>query len=97
MLVVVAIDFKKAFDSIDRGRLVEVLVRYRIHPLVIDLIVRVYAGDETVISMLDREERVRVSSGIRQGCTFFRLLCNFWNFIKYYILFITIVFLLLVI
>ena len=53
MLVVVAIDFKKAFDSIDRGRLVEVLVRYRIHPLVIDLIVRVYAGDETMISTLD--------------------------------------------
>ena len=58
-LIVVAIDFKKAFDSIDRGRLVEVMIRYRIHPQVIDMIVRVYGGDETVISMLDREERVR--------------------------------------
>ena len=45
------------------------MVRYRIHPQVIDIIARVYAEDETVISMLDREERVRVSSGIRQGCT----------------------------
>ena len=36
------------------------MVRYRIHPQVIDIIVRVYGGDETVISMLDREERVRV-------------------------------------
>ena len=44
MLVVVAIDFKKAFDSIDRGRLVEVMVRYRIHPQVIDIILRVYTG-----------------------------------------------------
>ena len=69
MLIVIAIDFKKAFDSVDRRRLVEVLIMYKIHPQVIDLIVRVYGGDETVISMLDREERVKVRAGIRQGCT----------------------------
>ena len=69
MLIMVSIDYSKAFDSIDRRRLVEVLIMYKIHPHVIDLIVRVYGGDETVISMMDKEERVKVKAGIRQGCT----------------------------
>ena len=68
-LVVVAIDFKKAFDSIDRGKLVEVLVKYRIHPDVIDMMVKVYSGDETVIRLGNKAAKVSVSSGIRQGCT----------------------------
>ena len=76
-LVVIAIDFRKAYDSIDRGRLLEALVRYRINPGLIDLVAKVYSGDEIVIRWGDREERIRVTSGIRQGCTastfFFKL------------------------
>ena len=77
-LVVVALDFRKAYDSIDRGRLLEALVRYKINPGLIDLVARVYSGDEVVIRWGDREERIRVTSGIRQGCTasttFFKLI-----------------------
>ena len=74
----VALDFRKAYDSIDRGRLLEALVRYEINPGLIDLVARVYSGDEVVIRWGDREERIRVTSGIRQGCTasttFFKLI-----------------------
>ena len=74
----VALDFRKAYDSIDRGRLLEALVRYKINPGLIDLVARVYSGDEVVIRWGDREERIRVTSGIRQGCTasttFFKLI-----------------------
>ena len=44
------------------------LVRYRIDPRIIDLVARIYIGDEVVIRWRDREERIRVMSGIRQGC-----------------------------
>ena len=77
-LIVIALDFKKAYDSIDRGRLLEALVRYRIDPRIIDLVARIYSGDEVVIRWKDREERIRVTSGIGQGCTastvFFKLI-----------------------
>ena len=68
-LVIVALDFKKAYDSIDRGRLIETLVKFRIHPQVINLIAKVYSGDETVVGLGGREEGIKVTSGIRQGCT----------------------------
>ena len=48
-LVVIAIDFKKAFDSIDRGKLVEALVKFKIHPELIELMVKVYSGDKAII------------------------------------------------
>ena len=54
-LVVIALDFRKAYDSIDRGRLLEALVRYKINPGLIDLVARVYSGDEVVIRWGDRE------------------------------------------
>ena len=43
------IDFKKAYDSIDRKKLIEVLIQYRINPIIIDLIVQMYKDDNTVI------------------------------------------------
>ena len=50
-LIIVALDFKKAYDSIDRGRLIATLVKYKIHPHAINLIVKVYSGDETVVGL----------------------------------------------
>ena len=41
-LIVTSIDFRKAFDSIKRETLVEVLKEYKIHPLVIDSIAKIY-------------------------------------------------------
>merc|ERR1711874_784769 len=45
------IDFKKAYDSIDRKRLIAVLVKFRINPQIIDLIVQMYEGDSTIIQL----------------------------------------------
>ena len=76
-LIVIALDFKKAFDSIDRSKLIEVLVRYKIHPNMIDLIVKVYSNDSTTLTLGDLEEKMFITSGIKQGCTasttFFKL------------------------
>ena len=56
----------------------EALVRYRIDPRIIDLVARIYRGDDVVIRWKDREERIRVTSGIGQDCTastvFFKLI-----------------------
>ena len=68
-LIIVALDFKKAYDSIDRGKLIETLVKYKIHPHIINLIAKVYSGDETVVGLGGKEGRIKVTSGIRQGCT----------------------------
>ena len=68
-LVVIAIDFKKAFNSIDSGKLVEALVKFKIHPELIELMVKVYSGDKTIIKLGGMEAEIEVSSGIRQGCT----------------------------
>ena len=45
------IDFKKAYDSIDRRRLIEVLIKFKINPQIIDLIVQMYEGDSTIIQL----------------------------------------------
>ena len=68
-LIVVALDFKKAFDSVDRGKLIETLVKYKINPWLIDLVVKVYTGDRTVLRLGGKEAEIEVTSGIRQGCT----------------------------
>ena len=68
-LVVIALDFKKAFDSINRGKLIEILVKYRMNPLLIDLVSKIYTGDRTILRLGGKEAEIKVSSGIRQGCT----------------------------
>ena len=68
-LIVVALDFKKAYDSIDGKKFIELLGKYKINPYFIDIIAKVYSGDETIVKMGEREERIKVTSGVRQGCT----------------------------
>ena len=48
-LVVVAIDFEKAFDSVGRLALVRALKFYRCEPRLIDVIVDLYVGDRTEV------------------------------------------------
>merc|ERR1712121_280788 len=74
------IDFKKAYDSIDRKKLIEVLIDYKINPLIIDLIVQMYKNDNTVIKLGSLSERVEVTSGIRQGCCISPLLFKLVTF-----------------
>ena len=69
-LFLIAIDFKKAFDSIDRSKLIKTLIKYKIHPNIIDTIAKVYSGDHTFIDFEDNSrEKIEISGGIRQGCT----------------------------
>ena len=60
------IDFKKAYDSINRERLIEVLIKYKINPHIINMIVQMYEGDKTTINLGKMKRTIEVTSGIRQ-------------------------------
>ena len=69
-LVVIAIDFKKAYDSIKREGLIEIMKDYRIHPDLIQTVAQVYQGDTTKMEIGEEiVEEMEVTSGIKQGCT----------------------------
>ena len=74
------IDFKKAYDSIDRRRLIEVMIKFKINPQIIDIIVQMYEGDKTTISLGKMEETIEVTGGIRQGCSISTLLFKMVTF-----------------
>merc|ERR1712237_212696 len=61
------IDFKKAYDSIDRQNLIEVLIGFNINPLIIELIVQMYQEDCTIIKLGKMNRKVEVTSGIREA------------------------------
>ena len=67
-MFVIALDFKKAFDSINRIKLIETLIEYRVHPNIVDLIARLYSDDKTELTLGDMKREVCVNSGIKQGC-----------------------------
>ena len=49
--MIVGIDFEKAYDSVRRDRLIEIMRDYRIQGEIIDFVSRVYTGDSTVIDI----------------------------------------------
>jgi hypothetical protein len=75
---VISLDFKKAFDSIDRRELIEALKDHMVNPHIINLIAKIYSYDKTIVTIGDMEEEMEVNSGIKQGCTasttFFKLI-----------------------
>ena len=74
------IDFRKAYDSIDRKKLIEVLVKFKINPLIIDLIVQMYQEDSTIIQLGRMRKKIEVTGGIRQGCCISTLLFKMVTF-----------------
>ena len=66
--------------TIDRKKLIEVLIYYKINPKIIDLIVQMYENDSTVIKLGSLNEKVEVTSGIRQGCCISTLLFKLVTF-----------------
>ena len=68
-MVVVAVDFKKAQDSIKREKLMEVLKDMKLPMEMIDLIKRGYDGDRTRTEVGNGNVMMDINSGIRQGCT----------------------------
>ena len=70
ILCVVVIDFAKAFDSVDRGKMIETLMEYECDPEMIASIAQLYTGDKTEIWLDERRMgETEVTTGIRQGCT----------------------------
>ena len=70
MLVVVAVDFRKAFDNVDRVALIESLKYCKCDPRIISVVASLYKGDMTIVEREGmRVGEVEVWSGIRQGCT----------------------------
>ena len=67
-MYVIAIDFSKAFDSIKRDTLIQVLKTYIIHQMRIDIIAHIYEKDKTQVYFNNiHQADIDVSSGIRQG------------------------------
>ena len=69
-LVVVAIDFEKAFDSVDRVALIRAWMYYKCDPRLIDVVLDLYVGDRTEVwrnGVLVGD--TEVTGGIRHGCT----------------------------
>ena len=68
-LIVISIDFSKAYDSINRKKMIETMIKYKIHPNIIEIVSKVYQDDFTKIKVGDQEGKIDITSGIRQGCT----------------------------
>merc|ERR1711888_434912 len=68
------VDFKKAYDSVNRQKLIEVMAKYEINTNIIEMIVQMYATDKTTIKLGSKQETIDVTCGIRQGCSISKLL-----------------------
>lgn len=69
-LYVMSVDYAKAYDSVKRDSLISILMDYKIHPNLIDVVTGLYTDDTTDIAIGgDKEIEMIVTSGIRQGCT----------------------------
>ena len=69
-LFVTAIDFAKAFNSVNRKCLIETSAYYKCDPRPIDIVASLYTGDEPEINVNGEVMgNIEVRNGIRQGCT----------------------------
>ena len=68
-LIIITLDYKKAFDSIDRRALIDALIEYRINPYIINLIAKIYSNDKTKICLGELQKEIDRNIGIKQGCT----------------------------
>ena len=79
-LYLAMIDFSKAYDSVDRKKMIETMREYNVNIRIIDIIVQMYSKDSTTIKLGGLEEKIRVTSGIRQGCCISTLLFKLVTF-----------------
>ena len=69
MMVVVSIDFCKAYDSVTRKMIIDTLKFFKIDYKVINIIAEIYSGDSTKLKVRDDLEiELNINNGIRQGC-----------------------------
>ena len=68
-LIVISVDFQKAFDSIMRSKLLTTMMKAKIDSKIINIIAEIYSNDRTSIIINDEKKiDIEVTSGIRQGC-----------------------------
>ena len=68
-LIITAVDFKKAFDSINRNKLLETMQKHKLHPKAIDIIINIYKNEKTVLTKENEFlDDIEITSGIKQGC-----------------------------
>ena len=51
----------------NRKKFIEVLIRYKVNPKIIELSVQLYATDEMTINLGKMKKTIEVTCGIRQG------------------------------
>ena len=69
-LIVISIDYKKAYDSLNRNEIVKVLNFYKVEKYIINFIVQIYDEDTTYMKIRDDLKIFfEINNGIRQGCT----------------------------
>ena len=69
-LIITAIDFKKAYDSVKREQLVKAMIDFKINEKIIDVVSEIYSEDMVVLTKgTEVKEEITATSGIRQGCT----------------------------
>ena len=59
------VDFKKAYDSVNRQKLIEVMTKYEMNTRIIEMIVQMYASDKTTIKLGSKQETIDVTCGFR--------------------------------
>ena len=74
------VDFKKAYDSVDRRKLIEVMAKYEVNINIIEMIVQMYSADKTAIKLGSMQQTIDVTCGIRQGCSISTLLFKMVTF-----------------
>ena len=74
------IDFSKAYDSIDRVKMIETMKDYNINIRIIEMIIQMHSQDSTTIKLGNMKEKINVTSGIRQGCCISTLLFKLVTF-----------------
>ena len=77
------IDFRKAYDSINRCKLIEVvqvLGKYHANTKIIDMLVQMYSHDVTTISLGNLQDKIEVTSDSRLGCIISTLLFKMVTF-----------------
>ena len=56
-LYMVSIDFQKAFDPVNRGRLIDIMKACKIHQSILAVIAGIYCGDETSLYLTSSTRR----------------------------------------
>ena len=69
-LIVTAIDFRKAYDSVKREELIKAMLDFKINEKVIDVVSEIYTDDRVELTKgTGIRKEITATSGIRQGCT----------------------------